>query len=94
MVTRKFHKKFRQRIPRKLKKAAKYGVERYTKPIFSNSNNAAQYPIAFYCREETTFKIKGRRTKWKIKALAKCIIEYNLRLLEMWRQSNNMIMTW
>lgn len=73
---RKFYKRFRSRIPRKLKKAAKYGInhcikERYTKEDYK-----------FSLQEIHFWTILGRRTKWKVKAAYKCATEYKRMLTE------------
>lgn len=66
----KLHEKFRNRIPRKLKKAAKNGINHCVKSRFTNSDG--KYNV----QEIHFWTITGRRTKWKLRAIYKCVAEY------------------
>ena len=66
----KLCKKFKVRIPRKLKKAAKYGI---THTVHHRSTNTDS---GYNVKEVHSWTIQGRRTKWKVKAVYKCAAEY------------------
>lgn len=66
----KLHKKFRERIPRKLKKAAKYGITHNVQQCTTNTDG--RYNV----QEVHSWFIQGRSTKWKVKATYKCAAEY------------------
>lgn len=69
-MRRRFFRGFKVRIPRKLKKAAKFGIERRVYP------NKIRIYIRDYksvYEENVEYVILGRRTKWKVKACFKLI---------------------
>lgn len=81
---------FGARIPRKLKKAARYGIERRIYP--TTEEKETSFGHAFIRNERVEFVVVGKRTKWKAKARLACIKEYKRQLAYMWMQSNRMIM--
>lgn len=60
--------RLKNRIPRKLKKAAKYGVDQY-------ENKISPITLVLNYRERVKFVVVGRRTKWKLKACSACAKE-------------------
>ena len=60
---------FKARIPRKLKKAAKYGVERR---VYQDENEISPITLVLKYRERVKFVVVGKRTKWKLKARLAC----------------------
>lgn len=89
-MKRRFFSSFKARIPRKLKKAAKFGIERRVYPKTEEKNTAVGHTYIY--TENFEYVILGRRTKWKVKACFKLIKEYKRQLAYMWMQSNRMIM--
>lgn len=89
-MRKRFFGRFRARIPRKLKKAAKYGIERRVYPTTEEKENSFDH--AFIHKERVEFVVVGKPTKWKSKACLACIKEYKRQLAYMWNQSNRMIM--
>ena len=90
-MRKRFFGRFKARIPRKLKKAARYGIERRIYPTTEEKNTA--FGHAFIYNERVEFVIVGKPTKWKAKARLACIKEYKRQLVLFWQQSNRMI-TW
>ena len=88
-MKRTFYRRYRKRIPRKLKKAAKYGIEHH--PRIEKTENGG-----FKCSmlETHYWIIKGRRTKWKIKARYACKKEYEHLLKEMYKRNLESIPNW
>lgn len=87
----RFFRSFKARIPRKLKKTAKFGIERRVSPKTEEKNTAVGH--AYIYTENVKYVILGRRTKWKVKACFKLIKEYKKQLAYMWQQEcNRMIM--
>lgn len=78
------------RIPRKLKKAAKYGVER--RVYQADENEISPIALALNCKERVKFVVVGRRTKWKLKARLACEKEERQRIARLWYRYNRMIM--
>lgn len=68
------------RVPRKIKKAAKY-VERY---VQLTSSGSLIIPYSEYI-------VKGRCTKWKLKCLNEVKREHLKKLLEEWQYFNDTI---
>ena len=68
-MRRRFFGRFKARIPRKLKKAAKYGVERR---IYQDENEISPITLVLKYRERVKFVVVGKRTKWKLKARLAC----------------------
>lgn len=89
-MRKRFFSSFKARIPRKLKKAAKFGIERRVYPKTEEKNTAVGHALIHYERVE--FVVVGKPTKWKAKARLALIKEYNRQLAYMWMQSNRMIM--
>ena len=77
----KLYKKFRERIPRKLKKAAKYGMTHSV--LHCATNTDGTYSV----QEIHSWSIQGRITKWKVKATYKCAAEYK-------RMNNEEMLSW
>ena len=73
--------KFGCRIPRKLKKAARYGIERRIYPTTEEKDTDVGH--AYVYTENVKLVILGRRTKWKVKACFKIIKEYKIQLAYM-----------
>lgn len=65
-MRRRFFGRFKARIPRKLKKAAKFGIERRVSQKTEEKNAAVDH--AYIYTENVKYVILGRRTKWKVKA--------------------------
>ena len=84
-MKRRFFSSFKARIPRKLKKAAKYGIERRVYPTTGEKETA--FGHEFFYEEMVEYVIVGKRTKWKAKARLACIKVYK-RHTYMWMQSN------
>ena len=72
----KLYKKYKQRIPRKLKKAAKCGITHSVQQHTTNTDG--RYNV----REVHSWSIQGRSTKWKVKATYKCAAEHKRMLNE------------
>lgn len=89
-MRRRFFRFFKARIPRKLKKAAKYGIERRIYP--TTEEQETSFGHAFIHNERVECVIVGKRTKWKAKARLVCIKEYKRQLAYMWMQSNRTVM--
>ena len=79
-------------IPRKLKKAARYGIERRVYPKTEEKNTAVGH--AYIYTENVEYVILGRRTKWKQKARFKIIKEYKKQLAYMWHRQYDRMITW
>ena len=91
-MKRRFFRGFKVRIPRKLKKAVKYGIERRIYPTTEEKETA--YGHTFIHTEKVEYVIVGKSTKWKAKARLALIKEYKRQLAYMWQQSNRMITWW
>ena len=89
-MRKRFFRRFKARIPRKLKKAAKYGIERRVFP--TTEEKETSFGHAFIHNERVELVVVGKPTKWKAKARLAWIKEYNRQLAYMWMQSNRMIM--
>ena len=89
-MKRRFFRFFKARIPRKLKKALRHGIERRIFPLTEEKETA--FGHTFIYNERIEFAIVGKTTKWKAKAHLACIKEYKRQLSYMWMQSNRMIM--
>ena len=88
-MRRRFFKLFGCRIPRKLKKAAKYGVERR---VYQDGNEISPITLVLNYRERVKFVVVGRRTKWKLKACSACAKEERQRIARLWYRCERMIM--
>lgn len=91
-MKRRFFRSFKARIPRKLKKAAKFGIERRVSQKTEEKNTAVDH--AYIYTENVKYVILGRRTKWKVKACFKLIKEHKRILVEMWHEINDRIISW
>lgn len=81
-MTRRFFKRYCvPRIPRKLKKAAKYGVTHSVQHCATNTDGT------YSVQEKHSWSIQGRSTKWKVKATYKCAAEYK-------RMINEEMLSW
>ena len=87
-MERRFFRRFKVRIPRKLKKAARYGVERRIYP----TQKETAFGYAFIHNERVEFAIVGKPTKWKTKARLALIKEERQRIARMWHRYNRMIL--
>lgn len=65
-MKRRFFRSFKARIPRKLKKAAKYGVEKRVHPT-EIKTSVVPSDMIFKYDEKVEYLIIGRRTKMEIK---------------------------
>lgn len=92
-MRKRFFSRFLIRIPRKLKKAAKYGVERRVYPTEIKKSVVSSGTIFKY-DEKVEYLIIGRRTKWKLKARSEIIKEHKRILVEMWWKMNDRIISW
>lgn len=72
-MKKRFFKLFGWRIPRKLKKALRHGIERRIFP--STEEKETAFGHAFIHNERVEYVIVGKRTKWKAKARLACIKE-------------------
>lgn len=81
---------FKARIPRKLKKAARYGIERRIYPTIEEQETV--FGHAFIHNERVEFAIVGKPTKWKTKARLALIKEERQRIARMWHMYNRMIL--
>lgn len=86
---RKRFYRFKVRIPRKLKKAAKYGIERRVYP--TTEEKETSFGHAFIHNEMVEFVVVGKRTKWKAKARLACEKEERQRIARLWHRCNRMI---
>ena len=92
-MKRRFFRSFKARIPRKLKKAAKYGVEKRVYPT-EIKKSVVPSDMIFKYDEKVEYLIIGRRTKWKLKARYEIIKEHKRILVEMWHEINDRIISW
>lgn len=81
---------FKARLPRKLKKAAKYGIERRVYP--ADENKISLITLVLKHTEKVVFVIVGKRTKWKQKARLACMREGRRRLVYLWEKCNRMLL--
>ena len=81
-MRRRFFRNFKARIPRKLKKAARYGIERRIYPTTEEKDTDVGH--AYVYTENVKLVILGRRTKWKVKACFKIIKELKRQLAYNW----------
>lgn len=79
-MRRRFFRGFKVRIPRKLKKAAKYGVKRY---VYPNKTRIYVRANKFVYEESVEYVTVGRRTKWKARVRLAAIKEYKRHLAYM-----------
>lgn len=86
-MRRKF---FKARIPRKLKKAAKYGIERRVYP--ADENEISPITLVLKHMEKVVFVIVGKRTKWKHKACLACMREERGRLIRLWEKCDRILL--
>lgn len=86
-MKRRFFRGFKVRIPRKLKKAAKYGVKRY---VYSNKTRIYVRDNKSVYEESVEYVTVGRRTKWKARARLAAIKEYK----RMWHCQYDRMITW
>lgn len=91
-MRRRFFGRFKARIPRKLKKAAKFGIEIRVYPKTEEKNTTVGH--AYIYTENVKYVILGRRTKWKVKTCFKLIKEYKKQLVYMWQQQCNRMIMW
>lgn len=91
-MRRRFFRGFKVRIPRKLKKAAKYGVKQYLHPAIIAKCMVHRTTLMY--EDKTEFLIIGRRTKWKLKARSEIIKEHKRVVVEMWHKTNDRIISW
>lgn len=90
-MARRFFGGFKIRIPRKLKKAAKYGVERHVNPT---KIRIYMRDYKFVYEENVEYVIVGRRTKWKARARFAVIKEDKRRLADTWHEQYDRMITW
>ena len=76
-MKRRFFRRFKVRLPRKLKKAAKFGIERR---VYPNKIRIYIRDYKFVYEENVEYVIVGRRTKWKARARLAAIKEYKRHL--------------
>lgn len=88
-MKRRFFKLFGWRIPRKLKKAAKYGVERR---VYQDENEISPITLVLKYRERVKFVVVGKRTKWKLKARLACEKKERQRIARLLYMCNRMIL--
>lgn len=80
---------FKARIPRKLKKAAKYGVERR---VYQDENEISPITLVLKHTEKVVFVIVGKRTKWKQKACLACMREERRSLIRLWEKCDRILL--
>lgn len=88
-MNRRFFRNFKARIPLKLKKAARYGIERR---VYQDGNEISPITLVLSYRERVKFVVVGRRTKWKLKACSACAKEERQMIARLWYRCNRMIM--
>lgn len=91
-MRRRFFRFFKTRIPRKLKKAARYGIERRIYPTTEEKETA--FGHSFIYNERVEYVIVGRRTKWKARARFAVIKEDKRRLADTWHEQYDRMITW
>lgn len=79
------------RVPRKLKKAVKYGVKRY---VYPNKIRIYVRDDKSVYEENVEYVIVGRRTKWKARARLAFIKEDKRHLAYMWHCMYDRMITW
>lgn len=84
----RFFRFFKARIPRKLKKAAKYGIERR---VYQDENEISPITLVLNYKERVKFVVVGKRNKWKLKARLACEKEERQRIARLWYRCNRMI---
>lgn len=89
-MQKRFFRRFKVRIPRKLKKAAKYGVERRVYP--ADENEISPITLVLKHTEKVVFVIIGKRTKWKQKACLACMREERRRLICLWEKCDRILL--
>lgn len=89
-MRKRFFRRFKVRIPRKLKKAAKYGIERRVCP--ADENKISLITLVLKHTGKVVFVIVGKRTKWKQKARLACMREERRRLVYLWEKCNRMLL--
>ena len=82
--------RFKVSIPRKLKKAAKYGIERRVYP--SDENEISPITLVIKHTEKVVFVIVGKRTKWKQKACLAFMREERRRLIRLWEKCDRILL--
>lgn len=90
-MRKRFFRRFKVRIPRKLKKAARYGIERRVYPADENEIS----PITLVLKhnmEKVVFVIVGKCTKWKQKARLACMKEERRRLIRLWEKCDRILL--
>lgn len=90
-MKRRFFRRFKVRLPRKLKKAAKYGVKRYVNPT---KVRICIHDYKYVYEENVEYIIVGRRTKWKARVRFAAIKEDKRRLYDMWHREYDRMITW
>ena len=88
-MKKRFFKLFGWRIPRKLKKAAKYGVERR---VYQDENEISPITLVLKHMEKVVFVIVGKRTKWKQKACLACMREERRNLIRLWEKCDRILL--
>lgn len=91
-MRRRFFRYFKVRIPRKLKKAARYGIERRIYPTTEEKETA--FGHSFIYNERVEYVIVGRHTKWKARARFAVIKEDKRHLAYMWHRQYDRMITW
>ncbi len=89
-MKRRFFSYFKARIPRKLKKAAKYGIERRVYP--ADENEISPITLVLKHTEKVVFVIVGKRTKWKQKACLACMREERRILIRLWEKCDRILL--
>lgn len=90
-MRKRFFRRFKVRIPRKLKKAARHGIERRVYPADENEISPITL-VLNYNIGKVVFVIVGKRTKWKQKARLACMREERRRLVYLWEKCNRMLL--
>lgn len=88
-MKKRFFKLFGWRIPRKLKKAAKYGVERR---VYQDENEISPITLVLKYRERVKFVVVGKCTKWKQKACLACMREERRSLIRLWEKCDRILL--
>lgn len=84
-MIKRFFESFKARLPRKLKKAAKYGIERRVYP--ADESEISPITLVLKHMEKVVFVIVGKCTKWKQKACLACMREERRRLIRLWESA-------
>ena len=91
-MRRRFFRYFNVRIPRKLKKAARYGIKKRIYPTTEEKETA--FGHSFIYNERVEYLIVGRHTKWKARVRFAVIKEDKSCIAYFWHRQYDRMITW